>query len=201
MDVKTYLKVFGVGVAISVMAGCAEVPQQDIDAAKAAIETAKAAEAETYAASDFQAAQDSLAAAMAEIETQNSEFAIFRSYDKAQTLLKATINTANMAHDNAVSNKAQVQAEVQDLMAQAKTALMGAKDLLAQAPKGKDTRAALEAIQNELTTVEASIAEATSLLGNNNPLAARDRLKAGLEKTTSISAELTQAIKKKTRRP
>jgi hypothetical protein len=198
MGVKAYVKVLGVGVLMSLFAGCAEPPQQEIDAAKAAIEAAKAAEADTYAASEHQAAQDSLSAAMAEIDAQSREFAIFRSYDKASSLLKASVSAATMAQQNAVENKARMQTEVQELMTQVQTALEETKGLLTKAPRGKESQAALEAIKQDLATVESSLPEITVLINNSQLFEARDRLRAGLDKTTAITNEINDAIAKKT---
>lgn len=197
MGVKAYFKVFGVGVMMTLFAGCAEPPQQEIDAAKAAIEAAKAAEADTYAASEHQAAQDSLSAAIAEIDAQSREFALFRSYDKASSLLKASTSAATMAAQQAVENKARMQTEVQELMTQVQTALEQTKGLLMQAPRGKESQAALESIKQDLATVESSLPEITILINNTQLFEARDRLKAGLDKTTSITNELNDAIAKK----
>ena len=71
---------------ILVMAGCAKPPQMDIDAAKASIDAAVAAEAKDYAGSSLTAANDSWAALQTELQAQESKFALFRSYKKAKEM-------------------------------------------------------------------------------------------------------------------
>jgi hypothetical protein len=180
------------------LAGCAKAPQELVDTAKAALDAAKAVEADRYVADQFNAAQDSLNAAMAEIEAQGSKFALTRNYGRATKLLEATVATANSAKDAAAAAKEQVRVEAQDLMTQAQAAVEEAKGLMAKAPRGKEGRAVLEQMQSELAAVETSITEATTAMSNNDFLTARDKLKAGMEKANSISEELKQAIGKKT---
>jgi enamine deaminase RidA (YjgF/YER057c/UK114 family) len=197
MQTKRALTLLGVFAAVGFLMGCAEVPQQEVDMAKSDLEAARAAEAEAYASGEFQAASDSLNAAMAEIETQNGKFALFRSYDRASQLLKSASDGAKQAQQMAVDNKQKVIAEVNDLKTQTQTALQQANELLAKAPKGKESREALESIKNDLMSVESVITEADQMAANNQYLTARDRLKGGLDKTNQIIQELTDAIEKK----
>lgn len=197
MQTKKALTLLSAFAAVSLLAGCAEVPQQEVDAAKADIEAARTAEAETYATAEFQAASDSLNAANAEIETQNGKFVLFRNYDRASVLLKSSSDGAKQAATMAVENKQKVMAEVAQLKTDTQTALTSANELLAKAPKGKESREALEAIKNDLMSVEAGITEADGMSTNNQWLPARDRLKAGLDKTNQIIQELNDAIAKK----
>lgn len=182
---------------LALAVGCAKVPQQEMDAAKAAIEAAKTAEADRYAADQFNAAQDSLDAAMAEVDQQNAKFALTRNYDKAAQLLKSATDAANAAAAAVAANKEQVKTEATDLLAQAQTAVSDAKALMAKAPKGKEGKAALEAISADLSAVETSVGEASTALTNGDFLTARDKAKAVLDKANSLKDELQQAISKK----
>ncbi|MBL8027714.1 MAG: hypothetical protein JNL74_14930 [Fibrobacteres bacterium] len=175
---------------------CSKAPEQEISNAKAAIEAAKAVEADRYSADQFKAAEDSLNAAMVEIETQKSGFALGRSYDKAKTMLAAVVTMATSAKESAVAAKEQVKAECEAAVAAANTSVTETKDLLAQAPKGKEGKEALEAISADIATVEASLAEAATAISSGDYMGARDKAVAGTEKLTSIKAELTTAIEK-----
>jgi hypothetical protein len=182
---------------LMLVAGCAKAPQTEIDAAKAAVEAAKTAEADRYVADQFNAAKDSLDAAMAEIDQQNAKFALTRNYDKAATLLQSAIATANAAAAAVAANKEQVNIEATDLIAQALTAVTDAKALMAKAPKGKEGKAALEAIAADLAAVEASVTGAGAAQTSGDFLTARDKAKAALDKANSLKEELQQAISKK----
>jgi len=176
--------------------GCAKPPQAEVDAAKAALEAAKAVEADRYVASAFKAAKDSLNAATAEIEVQNGKFALTRNYKKAAALLTAAVQLANDAKDKTAAKKEEVKAEATQLVTDLQTALADAKKLIKKAPRGKEGRAALEAMQEELKVVEASGAEVPAIIEKGDFLTARDTLKADLQKVNSIIDEVKQAMTK-----
>jgi hypothetical protein len=183
--------------ALVLVSGCAKAPQQAVDAANAALEAAKQAEADRYLADEFKAAQDSLNAALAEIETQNSKFALTRNYDKASKLLEAATALANQITSQVDAKKEEVKTEAQQLFTDLQNGLLEAKTLLKKAPKGKEGREVLDAIQGELTTVENSLVEVTDLMNKGDFMSAKDKLAAGLQKVNSVIEELNQAIAKK----
>lgn len=197
MKVKTLVAVLVVVFAMTLMMGCAKVPQQELDAAKAALDAAKAVEADRYAPELYNAVKDSLNAINAEVEKQNSKFALFRSYSKAKTMLAAALTAANTAKDTAVANKEKVKAEATDLLAKVGPAIDDVKKLMKKAPRGKEGKAALEAMSAELTAVEASVGEANTAMTSGDYLTARDKVQASLQKVSSINEELAQAIAKK----
>jgi len=197
---KTFLTVVGLVFALALMAGCAKVPQETVDAAKAAVEAAKAAEADRYLADQFNAAQDSLNAAMAEIETQNSKFALTRNYDRAKAQLESAISAANAAKDGVAAKKEEVRAEAATLLTSAQAAVEETKKLMAKAPRGKEGREVLEQMQTELSGVEAAWTEANNALNSGDFIGARDKAKAALDKATSLGQELQEAIAKSKRR-
>jgi len=183
--------------ALAAVIGCAKLPQEAVDAAKAALDAAKSAEADRYAADLFTAAQDTLDAAMAEIETQNGKFALTRSYGTAQKLLAAATNAANAATEAAAANKAKVQAEAQQLLGDAQAAVNASKELLRRAPRGKDTRAAIEAMQSDMAAIETSLAEANTAMTGGDYLTARDKASAAMANANSIADEVKAAMQKK----
>ncbi|MCG3120835.1 MAG: hypothetical protein ALAOOOJD_03730 [bacterium] len=197
---KTFLTISSLVFALALLAGCAKVPQETLDAAKAAVEAAKAGEADRYLADAFNAAQDSLNAAIAEIQTQESKFALTRNYDRATALLNSAISAANAAKDAVAAKKDEVKAEAQNLLTGAQTAVEETKKLMAKAPKGKDEKAALEQIQADLSGVETSLTEANNALGSGDFLGARDKAKAAMDKATALGQELQAAIDKTKRR-
>jgi uncharacterized protein YpuA (DUF1002 family) len=197
MSRKIFIPAIGLVLLLSLISGCAKAPQQTVDAANAAMEAAKKAEADVYLPDQFKAAQDSLNAAMAEIEAQNSKFALTRNYGKATKLLEAATNAFNLAASEVEAKKEQVRTESQQLFTDLQNDLKQAKDLLKKAPKGKEGREVLDAIQGELTTVENSLVEITDLMNKGEYMSAKDKLDAGLQKVNSIKDELNNAIAKK----
>lgn len=95
------------GLAITV-AGCASPPSADIDAAKAAVEKAAAAQAGQYAPDALKAAQDDLAALDAELKAQEGKW--FGSYEKAATLAAAAKAAGEKAAADAAAGKEKADA-------------------------------------------------------------------------------------------
>ncbi len=194
---KTFLTVVTLLFTLALMAGCAKVPQEVVDSAKAAVEAAKAAEADRYLPELFSAAQDSLNAAMAEVEAQNSKFALTRNYDRATALLNAALTAANSAKDGVAAKKDEVKAEAEGLMTSAQAAVEEVKKLFAKAPKGKEGKEVLEQMQTELAGAETAIADAGNAMTSGDFLGARDKVKAASEKVNGLMQELQDAISKK----
>lgn len=188
-----------VTVAIVVlMTGCGKLPQAQIDAAKAAVEAAKTAQADIYAPAEFTQLQDSLNAALAEVEVQNSKF--FKSFGDVTAKLEALVPTANTVTETAGVKKEEVRVKTEALIAEVNALIEENKGLITKAPKGKEGAAALNEIKNEMTVIEASMAEAATIFANGEFMAAHDKVMAVKENATSINTELKEAIAKVTRR-
>lgn len=185
---------------VVMFSSCAKLPEAEIANAKAAVEATKATEADRYVPAEYRALQDSLNVAMTEIETQNSKFALLRSYKKANVMLSNVVTLSNTVKENAAVRKEEVKNQAQQSLAEATTLVAEVKELITKAPKGKEGKEALEAIQNDLALVEASLAEVSTLINNGDYLTAVDKVKAAGEKAASLKAELEEAIAKKTRR-
>lgn len=196
MKAKTLLSSLGIVVLMFVM-GCKEAPQQLLADADAAMQAAQTAEANRYATDLFNAAKDSLSAAQAEVEQQNSKFALLRNYDRATALLNSAIAAFKSASDAAATNKEAVRTEADTLMAQVAPKIEAAKKLMAKAPKGKEGRAALEMIQADINAVESSLSEAQNAMTSKDYLTARDKAQAAMSKIDSVIQELENAIGKK----
>ncbi|MGH7453555.1 MAG: DUF4398 domain-containing protein [bacterium] len=197
MRSKMVLISVGLIFILALLSGCAKAPQEVVDAANAALQAAEEAQANLYVPDLYNAAKDSLNAAMEEVNAQGSKFALTRNYDRAKVLLESAIAAANAAKDGVAAKKEEVKAEAQSLAAQAQTAVEETKNLLAKAPKGKEGKEVLEQMQAELSGAETAITEATSAMDSGDFIGARDKLKAALEKANSLNQELADAISKK----
>lgn len=186
-----------VGAVMMLTTSCAKLPQEELDAANASVEAAKAVEAQRYLAADFNALQDSLNKAMTMIETQKSKFSLFRSYKDAKALLVTVTTMATTLKDDAIVRKEEVKNEVQATLTETNTLIAEVKTLITKAPRGKEGKAALEAIQTDLAGVEAALTEVATLVNNGDYLTAQEKVNAAKEKTNSLKAELEEAIAKK----
>lgn len=190
----------GFVVAMVVVAtSCGKMPQDDINATKAAVEAAKTAQAGVYMAPEFKSLQDSLTVVMQEIEAENSKF--MKNFD-ALTVKLDTLKSQAEAIAAAIPAKKQaVKQEAETTLAALKTAIEDTKALLTKAPKGKEGKAALEQIGNELNVIATTADEVeTSMAGEVNYVQVLDKLTAAQKSVADLNTELSEAIAKKAKK-
>jgi len=191
------MSVFVLLATVLLLAGCASKPDQEIAAAQKALEAARTAEADLYSADAYTAASDALKSAEAEIAAQDQKSSFSRNYDRAKELLAQVKTQAESAASTAGANKEQVTTEAQTAQTEAQAAIDAAKEALAKAPKGKGTKADLEALQGDLTAAETSFGEAKASLDGGKFMDARNQFKAVKEKADAVAADIQQATQKK----
>ena len=194
---KGLLKLVAFSFLVVTLASCAKAPQAEIDAANAAIEAAKTAGADRYVPEAFNAASEALKTAVAAVEEQNSKFALFRNYDAAKTTLASVNTLASKAVEETTAKKSSLKAEVTQALTDIAALTTANKELLAKAPKGKEGKAALEAIGQEIAVVETVSTEVTTGVTNNEDiLTLSGKIKPAVEKAKAINTELTDVIAK-----
>ena len=194
---KGLLKLVAFSFLVVTLASCAKPPVAEIEAAKAAIESAKTAGADRYVPESFNAASEALKSAEAAVAEQDSKFALFRNYDAAKTTLASVSTLSTKAVDETTAKKAALKAEVTQAVTDLTTLITDNKALLAKAPKGKEGKAALEAIGQEIAVVETVNTEVTAGLANNEDiLTLSEKIKPAVEKAKAINTELTDVIAK-----
>lgn len=181
--------------AVALMTSCAKVPQVELDAASAALESAKTVQTDVYYPVEFAALNDSLTVMLQNIETQKSksakDFKVIKANAEAITL------KAGELAGQVEARKAEVKTEAETMMADAKALLFEAKALVLKAPKGKEGRAVVEEINNELTVIETSLNDTQVLYdGGTNYVQVVDKVKAATEGLNGIIAELKEAMAK-----
>jgi hypothetical protein len=179
------------------MVGCAKVPQEDIDAAKAAVQAAKDAQADKYANADLQAAEDLINQVNTEVETQNAKFALFRSFDKAKELCTQAKAAGEKAKQSAIAGKEAAKKDAEASLAAAQSAVTAAKEILAKAPKGKDTKAEVEAMTADLTGLENALTQIQAQVSKEEFLDAAAKAKSAKEKADGITGQVQAAIDKR----
>jgi hypothetical protein len=194
---KGLLKLVAFSFLVVTLASCAKPPVAEIEAAKVAIESAKTAGADRYVPESFNAASEALKSAEAAVAEQDSKFALFRNYDAAKTTLASVSTLSTKAVDETTAKKAALKAEVTQAVTDLTTLITDNKALLAKAPKGKEGKAALEAIGQEIAVVETVNTEVTAGLANNEDiLTLSEKIKPAVEKAKAINTELTDVIAK-----
>jgi len=142
------------------LAGCDKPPEEQMTATKAAVDGAVQAEAAKYAAPELARLQDSLKTALAEVERQNARFFILRNYDQAKQTLTWTGSNAPVVAQTSKANKEKLRAATAEAIRVAETAVDSAAATLANAPRGKESKADLEAMEADVTSMRAGIDEA-----------------------------------------
>ena len=128
---------------------------------------------------------------------QNSKFALFRNYDVAKTSLTSVATLATKAVEETAAKKEALKAEVTQNVTDLTALIAADKELLAKAPKGKEGKAAVEAIATEIGVVETALTEVSTGLANGDDiLTLSEKVKPAIEKANAINAELTEVIAK-----
>jgi len=175
-----------------VLAGCASAPTEEINATKAAIASIQTGDVKTYAPESLKAAEDGLNKALAAIQAQDGKFAMTRDYKQASAMLKSAKELVEKAKGDAQLAMTKAKADAEAAIAALPQMIEEAKKALAKAPKGKDTKADLEAMQNDFKLAEEALNEASTALSQskyNDALAKADSAK-------SMASSIIDQIKK-----
>lgn len=179
---------------VAFLASCGKAPQAQIDATNAAIEAAKAAQADVYLPAEFAAVQDSMNAVMADIEAQNSK--LFKKFAPAKAKLDATLALANQVASNVAGKKEEVRKEAETILNGIKTVIAENGKLIPKLPRGKEGAAVIEQMKADMATLDASVVEAQGLYDNGSFMEALNKVKAANEKAASLNAEIKEVLTK-----
>lgn len=179
---------------VAFLAACGKVPQAQIDATNAAIEAAKAAEANVYLPAEFAAVQDSMNVIQADIETQKSK--LFKNFGDVKVKLDETLALANQVAANVGAKKDEVKKEAETLLNDIKAVIDENGKLIPKLPRGKEGQAVIDQIKAELETVNASVVEAQGLYDKGSFMDALNKIKAAKDKADSLNAEIKEALTK-----
>jgi hypothetical protein len=179
---------------VAILSSCGKTPQVKIDAANAAIEAAKTAEAAVYLPAEFAAVQDSLNAVMTEIAAQESK--LFKKFGPAKVKLASVVTLANEVAANTATKKEEVKGEVANLMTSIKAVIEENGKLIPKLPKGKEGAAVIEQIKADVATIDAAVVEAQGLFDKGSYMDALNKVNAANEKATALNAEVKEALTK-----
>lgn len=194
---KRLSKYFTYGLLVLfILVGCAKQPTEDINAAQKAFEEAKAAGGEKYMPEETKKLNDSLAAALNEIKTQEGKFALTRSYDKAKQMLAQVKADGEKVKADVPAKKEEAKKNALAGQEAAKASIKEAKALLARAPKGKGARADIAALRGDIKGLEESLPELQQLIDKEDYVVATDKAKAIKEKADAVSNQIKEAMKK-----
>ena len=181
---------------VLVVSGCSKMPSDQELTTKASLDNAQKVEAETYATATWTEAQEAMKRAEAEMVTQNDKLGFMRSYGKASDMLVEAQTLAEKASTEAVAAKEAVRQETQAAFEAALSEWVATQKLLSTAPKGKDTRAEIESMQQEMLGLQTSMDGVAELVRTEQFQVAQAQLDQVRTKLAAISDDLQNAIAK-----
>lgn len=174
--------------------GCGKQPTEDINASKAAVDAVIAEGAEKYAPEDAKMLNDELTAALDEIKIQDGK--MMKNYSKGQEMLAKVKADAEALKTSLPMKKEEAKNNALAAQEATKTAIEDAKKLLAKAPKGKGSRADIEAMKADVRGLEDSLAEVQAAIDAEDYAAATEKAESIKEKAIEVSSQVTQAMEK-----
>jgi hypothetical protein len=188
MKVKTLLYFLSMILVMFAFVGCDDVPQQEIDDAKAALDAAKQAEADKYVPDKYNAAKQAMDRAMAVV--QEEESAMFSDFDEARNLLTTAKTAADEAAAAAPAKKEEVKQAVESALAAIPAEVATTKKMWRTAPRGKGTREALAMMKEEIARTEAMQSQVQAALDGGDYLGAQQKAQEITGKLKSLQNEL-----------
>lgn len=192
---KNLMKISVLGLlVVFFFTSCAQQPTQQIDEAKAAIDTVVKAGGDIYAKDELKKLNDDFNAAMDEVNAQSKK--LFKKYGKAKEMLAKVNADADSVAQLIPARKEEAKNNAIAAYDEAKAAFEAAKAILEKAPKGKGTKADIEAMKSDLAGLEAQLAEVQAAIDSEDYLGALDKAVSIKEKANAISEQVNAAIEK-----
>ena len=141
-------------IALLFIAGCSKQPLQEINAAKAAVDSIISDGAEKYLPDDAKKLNDDLNKAMDEVKVQDAK--IFKNYGRAKEMLANVKAEAEAINSKLPAKKEGAKQDAIAAIEAAKAAMDETKALIAKAPRGKGPNAANETISADIKNLEDS---------------------------------------------
>ena len=176
-----------------VFAGCAKAPQEEIQAARQAVDTARSAGAGDYAPESLRRAEELMAQLDTELQAQQQKVAFTRSYKEANRLALEARHAADQAGIDAATGKETERTQAQALLGEARTAIDSARGLLASAPAGKGAQVEIEAMRSDLAAAEMKLGEAERAWEEGRFREAHTQADAAKSVATQIVNDITSA--------
>jgi hypothetical protein len=141
-------------------AACAEPPLKEMNQAQGAIDAAKAAGAQEYAAEELRAATDAMRRAEEAVEQRDYRLALNSALDSRER--------AQTAARNAADGKARARGRAEGLVAEVTTALAAATDRLKNAEAARVPRTATASLAADIKAAQDALQEAGTALGRED---------------------------------
>ena len=146
-------------VASIALVGCGgDPPTADLNAAKQALDAARAEGAERFASSEYSAAQSAYNQAESTVNTEAEK--LFKNFDQAVQQIADAKTKADRSKASAASEKGRQKGSAEGVISAAQAAISAALASLDEAPAGKGTEADIEQLRADLSSAEADLSAA-----------------------------------------
>ncbi len=182
-------------VMVTSFAACDKQPVAGIETAKTAIDAAVNDGSEVYVAEDFKKVNEAMAAAMAEVKSQDAK--IFKNYDKANEMLAAVKSEALAVKEKAEAERGRLRLQSGVDLEASRAAVDSARKLLEHVRTGKGLAADIMVMKADLTGLDGELTEIQAMVMAGDYAEASERAKAVSDKAASLSNEVRVALAKK----
>ena len=141
------------------LAGCEGAPVEEADKARRAVEEARQAEADKYAAEDFAQLEDSLRVGLVELDRQQAQFGFWRTYGVARHALEWTATRADQVRQQARDNKESLGQVAADALKMASTDVEATASSVAKIPRRTEYIEEIHSFKNDLKALRTALQE------------------------------------------
>lgn len=165
-----------------VLAGCARVPQAEVDVAGTAFDAARQGKAELYAPAEYEIAASAFNALNTELDAQEGKNPFARNYDSASTLATVVKSAADTALARATAARELARLDAAALLEDVRADFTRLQAAVAQAgarrggPDPAVLRAEAETIRQTLTAADSALATGRYLEAMDSGVQARQQM-------------------------
>jgi hypothetical protein len=170
--------------ALFVLSACADPPNKEINQAQGALDAARAAGADQYAATEYKAAADALTAANAAVDQRDYRLALNNALESREH--------AQNAARQAAETRARVRGEVERTMAEVAALLAQANGRVAAADKLRVPRRTLREAQQLLASINDDVQKAGAAMKAEDYASAQPALAGIRERLMKVISLLDQ---------
>lgn len=181
-------------IAMVFITGCSKQPLQEINTAKAAVDSIISEGAEKYLPDDAKKINDDLNKAMDEIKAQDAQ--TFKNYENAKKMLAAVKAEADAINAKLPAKKEEAKKDAITAMEDARIAMDAAKTLAEKASKGKDAKTTGEAPGADIKNLEDSFKELQAQVDREDYLTIASKAAEIKSKASELSAVMQQPAAK-----
>jgi len=190
------IAVYGIGLSLTLLlflTACSSAPQEEIDAARAAVMEAVEQGADDYAREDLDQLQSDLDAAVEAVEEE--EGSVFSNYEDARSLLAEVTSRAEQLRDSMPTRVEEARQAAMAAIDAAKASIEDARQTLSSAPRGKGSSADIRAMNVTLDSLESNVLpEIQEQFDSGNYLEVSEKAANVAEQASGIAKDIRQAV-------